>query len=90
MDAIGQPVRPELFSDRFREVCREAGVTSIRLHDVRHSVATMLHAAGIAPAAAASLLGHGLQVHLNTYVMPTQAGLDLAGAALSRVLADAQ
>jgi hypothetical protein len=50
----------------------------------------MLHAAGIAPAAAASLLGHGLQVHLNTYVMPTQAGLDLAGAALSRVLANAR
>ena len=90
VDVLGQPVRPELFSDRFREVCRGAGVPSIRLHDVRHSVATMLHAAGIAPAAAASLLGHGLQVHLNTYVTPTQAGLDLAGAALSRVLAEAQ
>jgi integrase len=74
----------------FREVCRAAGVSVIRLHDVRHSVATLLHSAGTAPAHAAALLGHGLPVHMATYVTATQDGVDLAGAALSRVLAEAK
>ena len=90
VDALGHPVRPEMYSDRFREVCREAGVPVIRLHDVRHSVATLLHSAGTAPAHAAALLGHGLPVHMATYVTATQDGVDLAGAALSRVLAEAR
>ena len=90
VDALGQPVRAELYSDRFREVCKVAGLPVIRLHDVRHSVATMLHAAGVAPAHAAALLGHGIQVHMATYVTPTQDGVNVAGAALAGVLAQAQ
>lgn len=90
VDTLGRPVRPEMYSDRFRTICREAGVPVIRLHDVRHSVATLLHSAGTAPAHAAALLGHGLPVHMTTYVTATQDGLDLAGAALSRVLSEAK
>jgi integrase len=90
VDALGHPVRPEMYSDRFRTICREADVPVIRLHDVRHSVATLLHAAGTAPAHAAALLGHGLPVHMATYVTAAQDGVDAAGAALSRVLAEAK
>ena len=77
-------------SDEFRAVSREAGVPVIRLHDVRHSVATLLHSAGTAPAHAAALLGHGLPVHVATYVTATQEGVDAAGAALGRVFAEAK
>jgi len=34
----------DTYSRRFRQVCRDAKVPGIRLHDVRHSAATMLHA----------------------------------------------
>jgi len=29
---LGKPVRPELYSDRFRGLCREAGLRTIHLH----------------------------------------------------------
>jgi integrase len=74
VDALGQPIRPEAYSDRFKVLCREAGVPVIRLHDIRHSVALMLHRAGQAPADVAALLGHTLTVHLATYVPRTERG----------------
>jgi len=86
VDALGLPVRPEAFSDRFGVLCRRAGVPVVRLHSVRHSVALMLHRAGVAPADAASLLGHSVQVHLSTYVPRTEQGAQTAGAMLGRVL----
>ncbi len=41
VDALGHPIRPEAYSDRFAVLCREARVPRIRMHDVRHSVALM-------------------------------------------------
>lgn len=68
VDGLDQPIRPEAYSDRFRDLCRVACVPTIRLHDVRHTVALVLHRAGQAPADAAALLGHSVAVHLTTYV----------------------
>lgn len=90
VDALGAPAHPDAYSEAFRAVCVAAGVPTIRLHDVRHSLATLLHSGGTAPAHAASLLGHGIPVHLATYVTPTQDGVNAAGAALAGVLAQAQ
>ena len=56
-DGLGVGIHPEVFSLRFRTLMRAAGVPTIRLHAVRHSLALMLHRAGVAPADAASLLG---------------------------------
>ncbi|EWT01462.1 hypothetical protein N865_10685 [Intrasporangium oryzae NRRL B-24470] len=89
VDAVGRPVRPEAYSDRFAQICRDAGVPIIRLHAVRHTVTLMLHRAGLAPADAASLLGHSVPVHLATYVPRTQHGLDAAATTLGQVLAGA-
>jgi integrase len=88
VDMLGRPIHPDHYGRRFREVCKHADVPMIRMHDVRHSVATLLHAAGTAPAHAAALLGHGIAVHMQTYVTPTQEGVDTAGATLGRVLAE--
>jgi integrase len=57
VDALGRGVSPGAYSDRFRALCAEAGVPTIRLHEVRHTLALMLHRAGAAPADAASLRG---------------------------------
>ena len=56
VDWLGRPVRPDGYSDRFAELCQEAGVPRLRLHNVRHSVALMLHQHGVAPADSAALL----------------------------------
>lgn len=87
VDALGRPIRPEQFSDRFALLCRQADVPPIRLHSVRHTLALMMHRAGQAPADAAALLGHSVAVHLDTYVPRTQRGAQTAASALGQVLA---
>lgn len=63
VDALARPLRPERYSDTFRELCDAAGVRSINLHSVRHSLAFWLHSLGVTPADAAALLGHTIEVH---------------------------
>ena len=87
VDALGRPVRPEAYSDRFAVLCGEAGVPVVRLHAVRHTIALMLHRIGVAPADAAALLGHTVAVHLSTYVPRTERGVSSAAAALGEVMA---
>lgn len=84
VDALGHPIRPEAYSDRFTVLRREAQVPEARLHDVRHTIATMLHRAGQAPADCAALLGHTLAVHLSTYVTSNERGTQTAAAALGQ------
>ncbi|WP_062213905.1 tyrosine-type recombinase/integrase [Demequina oxidasica] len=81
---LGNGIRPEVYSDRFRRLCSRAEVPVIRLHSVRHSLAFWLHRLGVTPAAAAALLGHTVEVHLNTYLPEGGAdGIAAAAAALS-------
>lgn len=87
VDALGAPVRPEAYSDRFTELCKVAEVPRIRLHDVRHTLALTMHRAGQAPADAAALLGHTLAMHLEVYVPRTERGAITAASALGEVLA---
>jgi integrase len=57
VDPLGEPVRPYTYSDRFEILCRKAGVPVVQLHAVRHTLATIMHKAGEAPAGGAALLG---------------------------------
>jgi len=83
VDELGYPLRPEVYSDRFRRLCVAAGVPSIRLHAVRHSLAFWFHQIGVAPADAAALLGHTVEVHLSTYLPYSgAAGIRAAARAL--------
>ncbi|SMX92127.1 Phage integrase family protein [Brevibacterium sp. Mu109] len=83
VNEAGEPLRPELYSDRFRSLCRKAGVPVINLHSVRHTLAFMLHRLGVTPGDAAALLGHTVQVHLATYLPESGAsGIAAAAAAL--------
>ena len=88
VDALGVPLRPEMYSDRFRAVCREAALPPITLHAVRHSLAFWLHREGVTPADAVALLGHTVEVHLSTYLPHSGAsGIASAAQALGRAAA---
>jgi integrase len=86
VDALGRPLRPEAYSDRFPLLSRQAGVPVVILHAVRHTLALMMHRAGIAPADAAALLGHTLAVHLARYVPLTERGARSAASGLGEAL----
>ena len=87
MDALGKPVRPELYSDRFRRFSRQAGLRVIHLHLVRHTLAVAMNRAEVAPVDAAPLLGHTVDVYVSTYVRPSEQGARSAAHALGAALA---
>lgn len=68
LDAAGQPPHPDTYGNAFRALTSAAGNPEVGIHSVRHTIASSLHEQGVAPAAAARLLGHTVQVHLTYYV----------------------
>jgi integrase len=57
-DALGRPWHPDHLGDRFDKLCTQAKVRRIRLHDLRHTAASLMVARGVPLATAAALLGH--------------------------------
>lgn len=53
-----KPWRPDVVTNRFIRLCPKAGVAGVRLHDLRHFVATNLGAAGTPIATISARLGH--------------------------------
>ncbi len=83
---LGRPVRPEWYSDRFNRLSREAGLPTIRLHDARHTAATLMLEAGTPVHVVAAWLGHDPAVTHRTYAHAHDDALRTAGEALSRAL----
>jgi integrase len=52
------PWHPDSTSRAFRRICQQAGVKGVRLHDLRHYVATRLLTAGVDVRTVAGRLGH--------------------------------
>ena len=52
------PWHPDSTSRAFRKICQQAGVKGVRLHDLRHYVATRLLTAGVDVRTVAGRLGH--------------------------------
>ena len=86
VDPIGRPVVPKWFSDRFAALAREARVPVIHLHSCRHTVAYLLHEAGVPVVRAAAFLGHTPAVHMAVYLFAREGDVDSAGAALGDAL----
>jgi integrase len=59
----------------------------VHVHAVRHTLALIMHRAGLAPADAAALLGHTVAVHLSTYVPLTEKGARAAASGLGAAIA---
>ena len=53
-----KPFRPDVVTRSFRRVAQRAGLETVRLHDLRHYVATQLLTAGIDVRTVAGRLGH--------------------------------
>jgi integrase len=54
----GSPLRPDSVSRRFIELAKAAGVPRIRVHDLRHTHATLALEAGVNPKVVSERLGH--------------------------------
>lgn len=72
----GRPLHPDTITRRFNRLVDGAGVPRIRLHDVRHTYATLSIDAGIDPKKISDRIGHAsVAFTLATYTHPS-AGLD--------------
>jgi integrase len=81
---IGEPIRPNSVGQAFRRLVEQAGLPLIRLHDLRHTHASHLLAAGINVKVVSERLGHAsVSFTLDTYghVMPGQQAEAAAAAA---------
>ncbi len=87
-DELGGRFDPETFSKLFRRYAAQADLPEIRLHDLRHSYATLALKAGIHPKVVSEQLGHatvGITLDLYSHVTPSIAR-DAANVVASRIL----
>src|SRR5262249_44070430 len=54
----GSPLHPDLITRRFRALVEQTGLPRIRLHDLRHTYATLALRAGVHPKVVSERLGH--------------------------------
>jgi integrase len=81
-DELGGPVHPDRFSKSFDRIVRDAELPRIRLHDLRHSYATLALKAGVHPKVVSERLGHStIAITLDLYPHVAQ-GLDADAAEL--------
>ncbi len=57
-DPLGEPVKPDSFSQMFDRHQRGLAAPRIRLHDLRHTSATLMLASGANPKTVSERLGH--------------------------------
>ena len=72
-DEIGRPLHPDWFSREFARLVAVSGAAPIRLHDLRHSFATLALKAGVHPKIVSERLGHatvGITLDLYSHVTP--------------------
>ncbi|WP_433781594.1 tyrosine-type recombinase/integrase [Actinomycetospora sp. CA-101289] len=83
----GQPYHPEHFSDRFDRLCAAADVPRIRLHDTRHTAASLMLAAKTPVKIVQEMLGHASPTITQTIYAHTIEGMgEAAGTQHSAAL----
>lgn len=88
---LGEPYSPDYVSARFDDLVKGAVLPRIRLHDTRHTAASLMLASGVHPKVVQEMLGHAhVSITLGIYghVTPTM-GRE-AGSALSASLLGGQ
>jgi integrase len=66
--AVGTPIHPRNDYRTFRRLIENAGLRAVRLHDLRHTAASLLLAEGVAARVVMEILGHSqISITLNTY-----------------------
>lgn len=86
-DELGRPYHPDYISDRFDDLVAAAELPRIRLHDTRHTAASLMLAAGVPVKVVQEMLGHSsptITLAIYAHTLPGMA--QEAGAALSASL----
>ena len=75
----GEPYHPSTLSTLWQSAIRDLDVPQIRLHDARHTCATLMHPQGVPIAPVAGWLGHAdVSFTMRTYVHAQPEALELA------------
>lgn len=86
-DEAGEPLHPQSITARFQRLSAEAGVPAIRLHDLRHTSATLALTAGIHPKVVQERLGHSsIMITMDTYSHVVQGMQEAAAEKLAGLL----
>ena len=88
VDALGEPPHPETVTRWWRTAVEAADVPAIRLHDARHTAATLMLRAGIPVKVVSQRLGHAdvavtMRVYQHVTAQDDQLAADALGAALA-------
>jgi integrase len=85
----GEPYHPSTMSTLWQAAIRDLDVPQIRLHDARHTCATLMHLQGVPIALVAAWLGHAdVSFTMRTYVHAQPEALELAARSFARPTAD--
>lgn len=90
-DEVGRRVTPMAASCAFERIARKAGISTTRLHDLRHTAATTLLLAGVDVRTTAGILGHAsasTTLNLYSHLMPEaqREAVDRLGDRLERLV----
>jgi integrase len=86
-DPLGRPPHPETVTSAFRALVGRSGLGSLRLHDLRHTAATLALSAGVPVVDVSEMLGHSsAAVTLNVYAHVVAEGPRRVADALDRAL----
>jgi integrase len=86
-DIDGRPWRPDVCTNRFARLRARVGLPTVRLHDLRHFVATVLTDAGLPITTISSRLGHRdtsttLNLYAHALPLTDQRAADFLGSIL--------
>ncbi|MFV0307465.1 MAG: tyrosine-type recombinase/integrase [Desertimonas sp.] len=84
----GTPIEPRNINRSFDALCRRAGLRRLRVHDLRHTCASLLLAQGVPARLVMEMLGHsqiGITMNLYSHVLPT--AMSETANAIERALA---
>ncbi len=83
-DELGLPIIPDTLSGRFDALITKAGTRRVRLHDGRHSAATLMLEDGTPVHTVSAILGHSkASITLDVYAHAADRGGELAGERLT-------
>jgi integrase len=86
-DESGQPYHPNLLTFRWGRMLDELGIRRVRLHDARHSCATLMHLRQVPVAVIAAWLGHASAAFtLSVYAHSQDDALKAAAGSFVRVV----
>ncbi|MGO9508036.1 MAG: tyrosine-type recombinase/integrase, partial [Mycobacterium sp.] len=86
-DETGQPCHPDTLTSRWGRMLDELAIERVRLHDARHSCATLMHLRQVPIAVIAAWLGHASAVFtMSVYAHSQDGALKAASSSFGRVV----